>query len=89
MLFKSENILDIGTAEFVNGLVIVTYYTEIAVFTRQQTHQLKLSRIGVLIFIHHNVTETVLIIFQHFRIIAEQFHRFHDQIIKIQCIIFL
>ncbi len=89
MMFKIQNIVDIRSPELVDRLIVITYNTKIAVFVRQQTDQLKLCRVGILILIHHNIAETILIRGKHLFVQFEQFHGFHDQIIKIQCIILL
>ena len=86
-LFKIQNIFNIGSPEFINGLIIITDHTEISVFARQQTHQLELHGICILILIHHNITKPLLIILQHIRLSLKQLHRLHEQVVKIQCII--
>ena len=70
-----------------HGLIIITDHTEISVFARQQTHQLELHGICILILIHHNITKPLLIILQHIRLSLKQLHRLHEQVVKIQCII--
>ena len=79
----------VRATEFVDGLIVITHHAKIVVFARQQTDQLKLRRIRILILIHHNIAETILIRGKHLFVQFEQFHSFHDQIIKIQCIILL
>ena len=87
--FKAENISNVRTTEFVNRLVVVSYDTEISVFGRQKADQLKLCGVGVLILIHHNVTESLLILIQHIRAGTKQLYRLHNQIVKIKCIVFV
>ena len=65
--FKIQYITDIGAPKLVNGLVVVAYHAQIPVPGRQQTDEFKLRRIGILVFIHHNIPEAVLVAFQHFR----------------------
>ena len=89
IFFKIQNIPDIGSTEFVNGLIIVTDHTDVARSLCQQTDQLELCRIRILIFIHHDVPEPLLIIFQYIRTRLEQLHRIHDEIIKIHRIVLL
>ena len=86
---KIQNIADIGATKLVNRLIIITDYTQITVLTSQRTDKFELHGIGVLILVHHDVTKTVLIVFQHIRAALEQLHRLHQQVIKIQRIIFL
>ena len=88
-LLKAQDILDIGASEFVNGLIIITYHADIPVFSGQQIDELELHHIGILVLVHHYVTETLLIIIQHIRNILEQLHRFYNQVVKIKGVILL
>ena len=87
VLLKIQNIFDICPTELINRLVIITNYAEIPIFICQDTHQLELRRVCILIFIHHDITKTILIVFQHIRTGTEQFHSLHDQIVKIHGIV--
>ena len=53
----------------------------------QQTDQLKLCRVRVLVFIHENMLETVLIIGQSLVIGAEHLHSLHQQVVKIKRVV--
>ena len=53
--FVPEDVLNVGPAESVDGLVFVTDSTEILMPGSQQAYQLVLRRIGVLIFIDQQV----------------------------------
>ncbi len=85
--FKIQNIADIGAAELVDGLVVVSHHTEVSILIRQQPDQFKLRRIGILILVHHDVAESFLVIVQHLGIRLEKLHRLHDQIVKIQRVV--
>ena len=87
--FKIQDIADVGTTELINRLVIIAYHAEVFIFSGQKLNQTKLRRVGILVLIHHDIAETLLIIFQHIRIRLEQIHGFKNKIIEIQCIIFL
>ena len=89
VFFKIQNIPDIGSTEFVNGLIIVTDHTNVARSFCQQTDQLELRCICILILIHHDILKPLLIIFQHIRTCLEQLHRIHNEIIKIHRIVLL
>ena len=84
-MFKIQNILNICSAELVDGLIIITYHAQIVIFAGQNADQLKLYCIGILILIYHNVAEPFLIVFQYIRTALKQFHCLHQQIVKIQC----
>ena len=85
-LFESQNVLDRRTTETVDALVIITYYTEVAAGMGQQRDQLVLCVVGILVLVHQNVRETVLILCQFLRESPEQFYRQINDIVKIQCI---
>ena len=55
---------------------------------RQQADQLKLSRVGILVLIHHNVLKAFLVSPENFPVRTEKLHCFHDQVIKIHGIVF-
>src|SRR5699024_8073170 len=80
-LFKAENISDIGSAEFIDRLVIVSHHAEISVFGSQETDKFELGSVGILVFVHHDIAETFLVIVQHIRTCLEKLYRFYDQII--------
>ena len=88
-LFKIKNIADIGASEFVNGLVIVTHNTQVTASRCQQSNQLELRSVGILILIDHDVLKTVLIVLQNIRAALEKLHSLDDEIIKIKGVIFL
>ena len=87
--FIIQDIPDIGSAELINGLIIVTYHAQIAVTVCQQPNQFKLGRIGILILIHHDIAESFLIILQYLGAGLEKLHCLTDQVIKVKRIIFL
>ncbi len=87
IFFKIQNIPDIGSPELVDGLVVVSHHTDIPVLLRQQPHQLKLCRIGVLILVHHDILESLLIGIQNLGTVPEQFHRLHNDVIKVKGIV--
>ncbi len=57
-----QDVIDIGAAEFVDRLVIISHHTQVPVTGSQKTDQLELCRVGILILIYHDVAETFLII---------------------------
>ena len=87
ILLKVQDILNIGAAEAVNGLVVVADHAEIPVFLRKEPHQFKLRVVGVLVLVHHDVEEAVLIGRQHLFVRVKEFHRAHEKIVKIQRVV--
>ena len=89
ILFKIQDISDVRPSPAVNGLIIIPYYAEIFIFICQHRYQFILAGVGILIFVHHDVTEAILIFFQHFGELTEQQNGFINQVIEVQSIVFL
>ena len=86
-LFKIQNIAYIGAPEAVNGLVVIADDAQVPVLIRQKPHQLELRIVGVLILVHHDIAETVLIRCEHLVMGMKQLHGQHEQIIEIHGVI--
>ena len=86
-LLKLQNVFDVRTAKLIDRLVVITHNTDIVILRRQQAYKHKLRSIRILIFIHGNITEPLLKPLQNLRIMTEQFHRLHDQIVKIKRVV--
>ena len=71
MSAQSLKYFNIRPSEPVNGLVIITYHTQIPIFGCQKADQLKLSRIGILILIYHNISEPFLVVIQNLAVILK------------------
>ena len=82
-----QDILDVGSPELVDGLVVVPHHAQVPVLARQQPHQLKLHCVGVLVLIHHDIAEPLLVVVQHLLLGLEQLHRLQQQIVKIQGVV--
>ena len=82
-MFKIQDVLNVRTAEFINGLVIVANHAQVTVLGCQQMDQFELYCIRILILVYHNITETLLIIFQYIFLRLEKLHRLKQQIVKI------
>ena len=83
-LVKGENILNGGTAELVDALVVVAHHHEVLIEARQQDGELQLRHVGVLKLVHAHVFEAFLIRLAHIGVIFEQQYRLHDDVVKIQ-----
>ena len=84
LLFKIEDVLNVGAAETVDALVIVAHHADVAIAPRQQGGQAILQMVGVLILVDQHVAETAAIVFPHFPILLQQMHRLQNQIIEVQ-----
>ena len=86
-LLKIQNIPDIRSAEFVNRLIVVSHDAEISGACCQHPHNFELRLVGILVLIHHDVAEPVLVIPKNILSGRKQLHRLHQKIVKIQCVI--
>ena len=55
--------------------------------SRKKPDQFKLCRVGILIFIHHDIPEAILIILEDIGACLEQLYCLHDQIVEINSVI--
>ena len=81
---KIKNVFNGRTAEFIDALVVVTYYHEISISVGQKRRQHELGLIRILILVHANVLELALIIFSDVLKALKQTDCLNDNIIKIK-----
>ena len=82
-LLKVEDIFNRSTAEFVDRLVIVANDADVVGATRQQPHQMELRNARVLVLVHDDIAEAVLVVFPRFRVILQQFDSVENQVVKV------
>ena len=82
-LREIKDIINIRSTERVNTLRIIAYHTNTLIFFRQLKYNAMLGIIRILILVHQHITELLPITGQHFRKVAEQNIRIHQQIIEI------
>src|SRR5690606_32812609 len=70
-------------APAVVGLVVDALGSECAARADQQSHQFVLGVVGVLVFVHQQVTNAVLPLVAHLGIGLQQLHRQGDQVVEI------
>ena len=80
---KGVYVADVGPSEPVNGLVGVPHRAQVAMPGGQAFHQLVLGVIGVLKFVHMQVTETFLIAGQNLGNGVKQVDGHHQQVVEI------
>ena len=88
LLFKAENVLDGGAPEPVNALVIIAYHADIFVTSRQQRGEQVLHVVGILVFIHQNISEFPLIVAEDILMLLQKLDSHIDNVIKIQRVVF-
>ena len=86
--FKVQDIADVGAAEFIDGLIVISHNTEIFVSAGKKADQLKLGAVGILVFVDHDIAEAPLVHLQHFIVGVKKLHGQHQQIVEIQSVIF-
>ena len=84
LLFKIQDILNVGPPETVDGLVIVTHHAEVPVSPGQQAGEEILQVVGVLILVHQHIPELFLVVVQHLRFLLQQRDGVVDDVIKVQ-----
>ena len=75
-----------GTAPGINGLVVVADHGELAFRQGEHFHQLVLGAVGVLVFIHQQVLNTVAPLFQNARLLLEHARGHQDQVVEVHCV---
>ena len=83
VLLEVEDVLHISPAPTVDALIRIADDADVFEFVGQQLHQLVLGVVGILILVHVDVMEFILVVGQRFWVFLEQLDRQHDQVIKI------
>ncbi|MBA7692661.1 hypothetical protein ES703_101228 [subsurface metagenome] len=84
VLLKVKDVAQVSKPPGVNRLVRVANHTDIAILPGQLLHQLVLYQIGILKLVYLQVQVTRLVFSQELRVLAEQIHHLHQQIIEVQ-----
>ena len=74
LLFKTQDIPNIGAPEPIDALVIIAHHADVAIASRQQTGQQVLQMVGVLILVHQHIAELPLIVLPHLRAALQQLY---------------
>ncbi len=78
-----EDVAHLGTAPAVDRLVFVTHGADIAPGPGQQAHHFVLRAVGVLVLVHQQVAETLLVEFGQPRFLVEQPHGEQQQVVEV------
>ena len=84
LFFKGEDVLNGGSPEAVDGLVIIAHHAEVLIAPRQGGGQQILQIIGILVLVNENVAEFPPVIGAHLFKLLKQPHRVQDDIVKVQ-----
>ena len=84
---QQHQILRLGTAPGVDGLVIIPHHGKTRPLADDLLHQLVLAGVGVLVLIDQQIADLVLPALTHLLIALEQQGGHHDKVVKIQRVI--
>ena len=70
VVLEIEDVLNVGSAEGVYTLGIVAYHADVLVGGGQFFDNQVLGKVGVLVLVHQNIAETLLVFVQYLRIVA-------------------
>lgn len=87
ILLQLCNVFRACAAPCVDGLVVVAYGGECATNACQQANQAVLAGVSVLVFIYQQVAQFVLPMLQRVRVLLEQLHRQHDEVVEIDGVV--
>ncbi len=80
---EREYVLDLGTAERIDALRIVAHDAYIAVQLRQSAYDVVLRIVGVLILVHQDILEQLLVALRDFGEVSQQDARLQQQIVEV------
>ena len=83
ILLEGENVLDLGTAERVDRLCVVAHDADPGVELRQAADDDVLGVVGVLVLVHQDVFEQLLVARQHVRGVAQQDVGLQEQVVEV------
>ena len=82
---QSQDVVDVGAAEAIDALGIIAHDTQPVVTFTQLMHNQVLREVCVLILVHKDITEKLLVPFQNVLVITQQNVGVKQQIIKVHC----
>ena len=84
LLFKAEDVLDIGAPETVNALVVVTHHADVLPSSGQKVGQHILHVVGILVLVDKDVAELIPVVLQGLAVRLQQLHCVKDDVVKVQ-----
>ena len=83
VLLEREDVLDVGATPGVDGLVVVTHDHEVSVLARQEVGDGVLDAVGVLVLVHADLTEALLVGVEHLRVLGEKLEGLHQEVVEV------
>ena len=84
VVLEIEDVLDIGAAPAIDGLIFVAHNTNVVVRFGEQAHELVLAAIGVLILVDHDVAEAAIVERTGRFIVEEEADGFEQEVVEIE-----
>ena len=84
ILLELEDVADVGAAPGVNGLVVVAHDHDVFVLLRQKPRNRVLRMVRILIFVHHDVAEALLVGLEHVGMVLQQQVCIYEQVIEVE-----
>ena len=84
LLFEFKDIRDGRAAELVNALIVIADDADVLIVPGEQAGQYILCVVRILILVYEHIAELVLIKLEHLRVVLEQQHGFHDDVVEIE-----
>ena len=79
-----EDVAHVGAAEAIDALVVVAHHAQVAVLRGQQVEQVILRHVGVLVLVHHDVAQAVLVALADGVMAAQHLDGEHQQVVEIE-----
>ena len=83
IVLEAEDVIDLGAAPAVDRLIVVADHAQILARLRQQAQPQILRDVGVLILVHHQVAELLVIALQHVGVVLEHVDHVQQQVAEI------
>ena len=83
VLLEVEDVLDVGATPRVNGLIVVAHDHEVAVLGGEEVRDGVLDVVGVLVLVHADVLEAVLVLCEHVRVLGKKLEGLDQQVVEV------
>ena len=83
VLLEGEDVLDVRTAPGVDGLVVVAHDHEVSVLAGKEVGDGVLDAVGVLVLVHADLAEALLVGVEHLRVLGEKLEGLHQEVVEV------
>ena len=84
VLLEAQDVVDLGAAPAVDGLVVVPHAADVRRAAGKQPQPQILGDVGILVLVHQDVAEPLLVVGQHVRVLAEQAQHLQQQVAEVR-----